>query len=34
MRMSCPGKVTALAVSMDGAAGIGHVIYIWEVSKS
>ena len=36
MRMSCPGKVTALAVTMDGvycAAGIGGIIYIWEVSK-
>ena len=36
MRMSCPGKVTALAVTMDGvycAAGIGGIIHIWEVSK-
>jgi len=37
MRMSCPGKVTALTVTMDGvycAAGIGDKIYIWEVSES
>ena len=35
MRMSCPGKVTALAITMDGvycAAGIGGMIHIWEVS--
>ena len=37
MRMSCPGKVTALTVTMDGvycAAGIGGIVHIWEVSKS
>ena len=37
MRMSCPGKVTAVTVTMDGvycAAGIGGIVHIWEVSKS
>lgn len=36
MQMSCPGKVTALAVTMNGvycAAGIGGTVHIWEVSK-
>ena len=37
MGMACPGKVTALTVTMDGvycAAGIGDKIYIWEVSPN